>query len=755
MYNQVMIFHVSNTGDDENSGSENKPFRSIPKARDALRERLAADSGITCATVFIHAGIYALDETLDLDASDSNFGKCTVTYSSCDGQVRIIGGKILTGIEPLSNMHISERLAPEVRGRIMQCDLRANGISDSGRIVSRGHARDYAPSHLELFFNGSPMNLAQYPDPGRFLEISGAPTGRLEDGFYYDSDRPKLWKDDSDIWVRGYWGYDHANTNERIDRFDKEEKHISTHPDYGLYFFGKGNRFYFFNVLEELDTPGEFYVDRESGFVYLYPVSETADSEIIASVLESPVIALKNASGISFEGLTVEGGRGHGFEISDCEGISIKECIIRNLGMCGVRIDRGRRYSITGCDIFNTGDGCVRVDAGDRHTLESGETVISNNDFHHFARLSRCYRSGVNDFGVGTRVTNNIFHDCPHSAIFFRSNDLFVGHNEFYNVCTETGDCGAVYGDSDYSIAGVEITGNYFHHMAGYGDGSVSVYADACLSFVRIIGNYFFETTQTVYSNGGYRNSIVNNVFVRCDPIGYISAEGMHPGQGVREQMDGIRKEWFYDKKPNMPPYSVRYPEMLEVYGYFEKTKDVTAMVPALVFFENNVICGPTTRMNRHWTVTDDMVVENGNYTADEDEFEDIEFSDIRLRSDSAAFGSGYMRADSEAAGLLPDEMRASAPVKVNMSLSAISKDECGAELMISAKNRGNTAIGFDAVIYDRFNAPWPAANPARICFIVQPGEIESIMVRVPLESDKMLEVRSDTSGIRPGRLIL
>ena len=40
---------------------------------------------------------------------------------------------------------------------------------------------------------------------------------------------------------------------------------------YGIYSFRKGQRFYFLNLLEELDQPGEWFLDRKTGVLYFWP----------------------------------------------------------------------------------------------------------------------------------------------------------------------------------------------------------------------------------------------------------------------------------------------------------------------------------------------------------------------------------------------------------------------------------------------------------------------------------------------------
>ena len=93
---------------------------------------------------------------------------------------------------------------------------------------SRGFGRPTTPAHCELFFGGHPMTLARWPNEGDWERIAGFPRrrreddehggkiGKLEEGFLYSGDRPRGWKDTSDLWVHGYWSWDWANSYERV-----------------------------------------------------------------------------------------------------------------------------------------------------------------------------------------------------------------------------------------------------------------------------------------------------------------------------------------------------------------------------------------------------------------------------------------------------------------------------------------------------------------------------------------------------------
>ncbi|NIS51588.1 MAG: hypothetical protein GWN67_10755, partial [Phycisphaerae bacterium] len=152
----------------------------------------------------------------------------------------------MNGWRKVKKQDILERLDTTAREKVYQADLKAEGINDFGKLKSRGFGRGISPAALELFFQDKPMNIARWPNDS-FLKIAGFTKGKddghgrtlgeLTKGFQYEGDRPKRWKDTSDIWVHGYWAYDWANSYEHIASIDLKKRLIKTSPPHGNYGF--------------------------------------------------------------------------------------------------------------------------------------------------------------------------------------------------------------------------------------------------------------------------------------------------------------------------------------------------------------------------------------------------------------------------------------------------------------------------------------------------------------------------------------
>src|SRR6267154_431463 len=86
-----VILHVAVTGNDQGNGSEEQPFATVARARDAVRAMIT-DGLTNNVTVMIHGGVYELPETLVLDSRDSGTKKFSITYSGSSNETVILSG---------------------------------------------------------------------------------------------------------------------------------------------------------------------------------------------------------------------------------------------------------------------------------------------------------------------------------------------------------------------------------------------------------------------------------------------------------------------------------------------------------------------------------------------------------------------------------------------------------------------------------------------------------------------------------------
>ncbi|MHC4798401.1 MAG: right-handed parallel beta-helix repeat-containing protein, partial [Planctomycetota bacterium] len=639
-----------------------RAFTTIQRARDAIRElkktKARPSRGVT---VWIRSGEYSLERGFELTSEDSGASEAPIVYRSMPGeQVRIIGGRELNGWHKVQGNAILDRLDPAARGQVYQTDLRAQGINDFGQLKSRGFARGASPAALELFFKDKPMNLARWPNDS-FVKIvgfaeakddgHGRRLGELSGGFNYEGDRPNRWKDTSDIWVHGYWAYDWANSYERIAHIDTQKRFIKTSPPHGNYGFRTGGRFYFLNVLEELDEPGECYLDRKSGILYFWPPAPIGHGKTMVSIVEDPMVHLNNTSYVTIKGLAIECARGVGVRISGGSSNNIINCTLRNLGNYGVTVNGGKNHGVTGCEIYQTGDGGISLRGGDRKTLTPAGHFAYNNHIHHIARWSRCYVPAVSMSGVGIRVSNNLIHDHPHCAVLFGGNEHVIELNEIHHVCLETGDVGAIYTGRDYTFRGNVIRHNFIHHTGGVGMGSMGIYMDDCVSGTQIYGNVLWKLHRAVFLGGGRDFKVENNIFIDCDPAIDVDGRGLSKSPVWNNMIYKTMKERLERMNWKQPPYSTRYPELADLQKYY--TKD-DGLPPGNILVARNVCVGEKWLTIR-WGATKEMVTVQDNLIEADPHFVDAASGDFRLKDDSPAFKLGFKKIPFEQIGLVKE----------------------------------------------------------------------------------------------------
>jgi len=565
--------HVAVGGNDANPGTAEKPFATLERARNeirALRKAGASPEG-GGIIVSLHAGRYELATPLTLGAEDAGTKSSPTLYRAWPGdEVQLSGGKQIANWQIVSDPTELVRLDPAAHGQVYRADLRALGVTEFGQ-MGGGFGLREGPG-LELFFQGKPMTISRFPNEG-FIAITGVEgttevkwgnrSGVAEGVFTCESDRLGRWTQEKDARVLGYWFHDWAEQRQRIESIDVTARRITLAKPYHHYGYRAGQWFYAFNLLCEIDQPGEWCLDRQAGVLYFWPPSPIASGNAVVSILEN-LIVMNDAAHVAIRGLDLEHVRGTAVVIEGALENQIAGCTVRNVGGWAVNL-KGEKSSVSGCEIDATGDGGISLGGGDRSTLTPAGLLAENNHIHHWSRWNRMNRQGIALSGVGNRAAHNLLHDAPHTAIYFHGNDHLIEFNEIHHVCSESNDAGAIYAGRDWTMRGTVIRHNYLHHLSGFeGRGCIGIYLDDLFSGTLISGNVFYEVPRAAYIGGGRDNRIEFNLFVDCDPAVHVDSRGLGwahrwPTEWIAEirekrTLSGVR----YDQ----PPFSERYPDL-------------------------------------------------------------------------------------------------------------------------------------------------------------------------------------------------
>jgi hypothetical protein len=641
-----------------NASGTDGPFRTLERARDEIRSMRKARRIHGPVTVLLRGGSYFRENSFLLTEEDSGSSARPVVFRPFEGEKAVLtGGRELSGFGPVTDEPVLARLQPAAHGHVLRADLRKQGIRDFGAMTARGFGRNIQPAALELFFQDKPMQLARWPN-SEWALIAGAPDGKDGGKFTYEGDRPSGWKQTGDIWFHGYWGYDWADTYEKAASIDTEKREIVTVPPHGVYGYHPGKRFYALNILEELDEPGEWFLDRSSGVLYFWPPAPLSERKVSVSIAAEPLITVRGAAHIRIEGLTVECGRGCGVEIMGGRDVLVDRCLIRNLGTVGVSIggligdiygrlynettyagDGGRNNGVRRSEIVNTGEGGVILGGGNRKTLTAAGNFVEDCRIHSFQRWARTYRPAVAIHGVGNRVAHNLLHDAPHSAIILNGNEHLIEFNEFHHVCMETGDAGAFYMGRDWSQRGNIVRFNYFHDLHGV-EGQkgftdvMAVYLDDWSSGTLVYGNVCRQAGRAVLVGGGRDNTIENNIFIDCRPAIHVDARGLG---WAKYYFDGSNNTLFDRLKAvnhDKPPYSTKYPELARLLD------DEPVMPKGNKIVRNICVGGKWLELQNG--LTDKVILIQDNVVEAAPGFRDMDANDFRPKPGSPAHSAGF-----------------------------------------------------------------------------------------------------------------
>ncbi|MDD5705233.1 MAG: right-handed parallel beta-helix repeat-containing protein [Kiritimatiellae bacterium] len=579
-------FFVSTDGNDGWSGRRPRhsragsdgPFATLARARDAVRELKQRQGGRLASpvTVWVLGGCYHLEQPLALTAEDSGTAEAPVVYRAWPGaEVRLIGGRQVQGFARVSDPAVLGRLDRKARNRVWQANLRDMGIGDFGQPCGGFGLKEQGPG-IELFFGDRRMQVARWPNEG-FARIGGLlgldPVsahglgGDKVGKFIYEGDRPGRWAGEKEGWVHGYWFFDWADQRHRIESVDAANRTLAVSPPYHIYGYRKGQWFYAYNLLSELDAPGEWFLDRASGMLYFWPPSAIRGGRPTVSVLPS-LVTMDGAAFVTLAGLTLEVVRGDAVTVGGGDHCRIVGCTIRNVGGVAVNIAGGREHAVIGCDITETGGGGIIMSGGDRLKLKPAGHVAENNHICRYGRWTRMYQAGIRLGGVGLRVAHNLIHDAPHIGVLFSGNEHRIEFNEIHHVCEEANDAGAIYSGRDWTMRGTIIRHNYLHDLTGFeGRGCAGVYLDDCFSGTRIYGNVFSNASMAVLLGGGRDNVVENNIFSDCLPALHVDARGKGWAKSWFTGQDSTLFDGLKAVHPEQPPYSVRYPRLKEIPG--------------------------------------------------------------------------------------------------------------------------------------------------------------------------------------------
>ena len=614
--------YIAPDGSDEAAGTIDAPLATMGGARDKIREmKKAGEIPSKGVIVYLRGGDYAVKAGTTFTAEDSGTESAPIVYRSYPGEKAVIVGGASIEIDKVKEVTDNEILSrvveEEARKEIVMVDLKKLGFHNLGEIFREGgysYNKEYgypeAPGvrALEFFCDGEIMSVARYPNNGYMtikqvlkdgFKLSDTVDGKYEGDIYEgieittDDKRFVNWTKAPDALLSGYWYYDWADQSMFIDRIDIAKGSIET--DWSSTFGTKvGQRFYAYNLLEEIDSPGEYYIDRKNGILYFYPLKPMDQvKELKLSILEDDVVAFDDdAEYIEFKDMKFTAIRKSAFALNKCSDIKIIGCEIEYTADKAVTIfEEAKNCIVKSCYIHDVNGG-IRLLGGDFDTLEPGNNIAENNTIERFSRLTFTYNGAIELGQVGNIVRYNEMSDGPHLAVQFAGNDNIIEYNNIHDVVKESDDAAAIYGGQSHRGRGLKIRYNYIHDIrsnSGQGVGRAAVYLDGGQSSVTMVGNVLDNIEGSgFWLNGGQYNYVFNNIIKDVNDGGvYFSDIMSQPGfETLRESMINGLMEY-----KDSPIWREKYPEaFLQVENSDTTWLPINCMISSNVTFNSKLM---------------------------------------------------------------------------------------------------------------------------------------------------------------------
>jgi hypothetical protein len=473
-------FFVAPDGSDTNPGTQEAPFATIEKARDTIRANNHNQDMQADLTVWLRGGRYELKDTLVFDERDSGSNGHRIIYRAFENETPIVcGGRKVTGWEPVDGKPYFVARVP------LRTPIEMKAVMDGY------YPTPYAPRWYSV---------QDYADDGfaehfHQLYVNGVRAERARSHTTIASSRKDWWKDPTSRWLRdgivvrksdikNYTNVEDIRLlwlelfkigdvplREIVPLNDEEVILKPLQPGFttvtGWSRFNPNNHFFIVNALEELDEPGEWYLDRKTRQVYYYPFQRDGDlnqAEVLAPHVEVLVriagSALEPVRHLSFQGITFQCGNWRGAEneflglsqaeiwkdyqseipgqiiMNRAEDISMIGCTVRHLGSCGIQpYEYCNNILLEGNTIYDTTGAGISIG---RYWLfkryaapeSAPSNVVVRSNIIRNAGRDYMQATGLNLFAVNApEIYHNDISDIAYTALHARIGDAGGGGN--------------------------------------------------------------------------------------------------------------------------------------------------------------------------------------------------------------------------------------------------------------------------------------------------------------------------------------
>ncbi len=516
----MAIFYVASNGNDDAAGtSVSNAFRTMERARDAMRDSAGND------TALIRGGTYKITSALELNADDNGS-----SFKAYGGEKPVLqGGTTVTGWTKGANGVWTAKVIEDS----------VDQVTWQGMRLTEARSPNFDPADP---IKGGWLWAKDLPaggDPLKQLAINSA-----------DLSAEKL---QPGMKMHVFTDLGYANNTLTIASVDRA-KGIVTFKEEASFELGSRSRYFVEDGKVHLDKPGEYWFDRATDTLHVKAPAGFNGKSVVASN-ESDLVKITDAQNIKIEGLTFTDAATSAsgvpyraaIQVSNSHDVVIDGNSFLNVPR-GVNVaDGSYSVTVTDNDFQHIWGSAINLGYGTR------DNVVSTNSIRWASEVNATNAAIQIDETANNKITDNLIRDVGRWGIGGANYDPSnpsggsrIEGNIILHSSKTTTDTGAIYiwsaPDPDkhagYVIrnnviidsGGLEAEEGGFRPGQQYSNG---VYLDDYTSRSEVSGNFVYGTVRGgLYIHGGSDNAMFNNIVLGNKDIGVQLFEIKRPMTG-------------------------------------------------------------------------------------------------------------------------------------------------------------------------------------------------------------------------------